>query len=56
MKASRKERLLLCISKAILKTARKEADSACMFMGYQPKMPDSVKKLNTSKEGRKRKE
>lgn len=33
------------LSKAVLANARKEANSACIFMGYQPKMPEKIKKL-----------
>ncbi len=35
------------LSKAALLNAKKEVDSVCVFMGYQPKMPEKVKKLNT---------
>lgn len=35
------------LSKAVLENAKKETDSACVFMGYQPKMPEKVKKLKT---------
>lgn len=36
-------------TKVIRQNAKKEADSACAFIGYQPKMPDSVRKLKKEK-------
>lgn len=33
------------LSKAILSNAKNEANSTCVFIGYQPKMPEKVKKL-----------
>jgi cyclic lactone autoinducer peptide len=36
---------LKIVSSMALKTARREANSACLFMGYQPKAPSDMKKL-----------
>ncbi|MBA4687355.1 MAG: cyclic lactone autoinducer peptide [Candidatus Galacturonibacter soehngenii] len=33
------------VSKAILKSAKKEVNSSCFFIGYQPKLPQNAKKL-----------
>lgn len=46
MKSIKKNGMKL-LSKAIWANARKETDSACIFMGYQPKMPEKVKELKT---------
>lgn len=35
------------LSKAVLANVKKETNSACIFMGYQPKMPEKVRKLKT---------
>ncbi|MBR1391172.1 MAG: cyclic lactone autoinducer peptide [Lachnospiraceae bacterium] len=35
------------ISKAALLCAKKETQSACLCLGYQPKMPQKVKDLAT---------
>ena len=44
-----KRKLWLKAEKAMAKAARKaaeiEANSACMYFGYQDKMPDKLKKL-----------
>lgn len=40
-----KTKTLEIISKVILKTAAKEANSACLFLSYQPKTPADLKKL-----------
>lgn len=32
-------------TKMVNQNAKKEVDSACLFLAYQPKMPDSVRKL-----------
>ncbi len=45
MRKEMKEIPLKLISKIALKTAEKEANSACFFIGYQPKAPETVKKL-----------
>ena len=34
------------LSKAILSSAKKEVDSACIILAYQPPMPKKVKKLS----------
>ncbi|MBB5196129.1 cyclic lactone autoinducer peptide [Anaerocolumna cellulosilytica] len=40
------ERLSLkLMSKAILKSTVKEANTCCFFIGYQPELPKAVKKL-----------
>ncbi len=40
------KKLLTTIStKIVEKNLKKEANSACLFMGYQPKMPEAVKKM-----------
>lgn len=36
-------------AKLVNQNIRKEADNACAFIGYQPKMPDSVRKLKKEK-------
>lgn len=33
------------VSKVALRTAKKQANSACMFLGYQPKAPDKINVL-----------
>lgn len=38
-----KKKALGIISKAALKNARKEINSACVLFGYQPKMPKDLK-------------
>lgn len=45
-----KQKTLRSISKAALANARKEANSACVFLGYQPKMPEKLKRLKKDKE------
>lgn len=40
-----KKILLHLGAKIVNKNVRKEADSTCAFMAYQPKMPESVRKL-----------
>lgn len=35
------------LAKAALANAKKEADSACIAIGYQPAMPKKVKELKT---------
>lgn len=32
-------------SKVILHSAKTEANSSCFFIGYQPQLPEKVKKL-----------
>jgi cyclic lactone autoinducer peptide len=36
---------LKLMSKAILQSAKKEANSSCFFIGYQPELPEKVKSL-----------
>ncbi|WP_276949361.1 cyclic lactone autoinducer peptide [Acetatifactor muris] len=38
------------LSKIILANAKKEANSACIFLGYQPKMPEKVRQLKAKNE------
>ncbi|MDD6798708.1 MAG: cyclic lactone autoinducer peptide [Clostridia bacterium] len=38
-----KEISLKTAANILLKTAKKEADSACMLFAYQPPMPDELK-------------
>ncbi|RDU24965.1 cyclic lactone autoinducer peptide [Anaerosacchariphilus polymeriproducens] len=45
MRIELKKLLLTIMSKAILKSAVKEANSSCFFIGYQPIIPKDVKKL-----------
>ncbi len=45
MKKTLKETTLQFISKVALGTAKKEVNSACMCLGYQPKLPESVNKF-----------
>lgn len=40
-----KKQVLAGISKLMLKSAAKEANSACMTYIYQPKAPEAIKKL-----------
>ena len=35
--------------KVVNNNAKKEANSACLYWAYQPKMPDSVRKLKKEK-------
>ncbi len=44
-----KQKALRLISKAALVNARKEVNSACAFFGYQPKMPEKLKRLKKDK-------
>ena len=37
------------LKKSILLTAKKEANSACLCIAYQPMMPKSVKELSNIK-------
>lgn len=37
--------ILKVASKVVLKTVQREANSACFFLGYQPKAPENLKKL-----------
>lgn len=40
-----KKNILNVISKAALNTAKKEVNSACICIGYQPKAPHNAEKL-----------
>lgn len=44
-----KKTVLKTIADAAYKTAKSEADSACVCFCYQPVMPEKVKKLKRSK-------
>ncbi|MDE6531699.1 MAG: cyclic lactone autoinducer peptide [Lachnospiraceae bacterium] len=39
--------VLKLVTKTAFASAKKEANSACMCLGYQPKMPEKVRKLKT---------
>lgn len=41
--------MLKLLAETVLINAKKEANSACMCLGYQPKMPEKVKELITKK-------
>lgn len=45
MKTNMRKKSLEFMSQVVLKTAEKEANSACIFMGYQPKAPKNLKNL-----------
>lgn len=45
MKSGFKKLSLEMVSKALVKSAEKEANSSCFFIGYQPELPKDVKKL-----------
>ncbi len=36
-------------TKIINQNVKKEADNVCGFMGYQPKMPEAVRKMRKEK-------
>lgn len=38
------------IAKVVSKNIQKEVNSACMFIGYQPVVPDSAKKFKNRKQ------
>ena len=40
---------LKLLAKAAYANAEKEANSACLFIGYQPKMPQKVKRTERKK-------
>lgn len=40
-----KKKMMDVVSKVALNNAKKTANSACCFFGYQAKLPQSVKKL-----------
>lgn len=37
------------LKKAAFTNAKREAQTACMFIGYQPKMSEKIKKLKGTK-------
>ncbi len=39
--------VLKIVSDMALANAKKEANSTCIFLGYQPKVPEKLKKKNT---------
>ncbi len=45
MKKEFKKMSLELVSKAVLKSAEKEVNSACFFIGYQPQLPKDILKL-----------
>ena len=45
------KKVLSVIADTARSNAKREADSACIFLGYQPKMPESVKNLRSRKNG-----
>lgn len=45
MRRETKKKVLEVLAKMAMATASKEADSACFLFGYQPKMPDKLKKI-----------
>ncbi len=45
MKNEMEKKVLNVVSKLAMGTAKKTANSACVFLGYQPKLPQSVNKL-----------
>ncbi len=45
MKNEMEKKVLTVVSKLAMGSARKTANSACVFLGYQPKLPQSVNKL-----------
>lgn len=36
--------------KVVKNSVKNEVNSACIFLGYQPKMPENVKKLRDKKD------
>lgn len=45
MKDRLEKKLLNAVSKIAMGNARRSANSACVFFGYQAKLPESVKNL-----------
>ncbi len=45
MKKNFKETALTLLSKVALSTSKKEVNSACICIGYQPKIPESLTKF-----------
>ena len=48
-KKKMKKLLVKMGTKVVNENLKKEANSACLFIGYQPQMPDSVRKLKKEK-------
>lgn len=44
-----KKQAAAMIMKVLEKSITKEANSVCVLLGYQPKMPDEVKKFKNKK-------
>ena len=49
MKSQLEKKVLETVSKIAMGNARKTANSACVFFGYQAKLPESVKSLKKIK-------
>lgn len=49
MKRETKKKTLEILAKMAMATATKEANSACFLFGYQPKVPDELKKMRKKK-------
>lgn len=45
MKDQLEKKVLNAVTKIAMGNAKKSANSACVFFGYQAKLPDSVKAL-----------
>ncbi len=45
MKNEMEKKVLIAVSKLAMGSAKKTANSACVFLGYQPKLPRDVTKL-----------
>ncbi|WOO36379.1 cyclic lactone autoinducer peptide [Anaerocolumna sp. AGMB13020] len=45
MKNQVEKKVLNAVSKIAIGNAKKSANSACVFFGYQAKLPESVKEL-----------
>lgn len=43
------KKIIGLFAKAVERTIEKESDSACCIIGYQPYMPDSVKRFKDRK-------
>lgn len=41
--------VLKVLARTAIESAKKEANSACLCLNYQPKMPEKVKELKTKK-------
>jgi cyclic lactone autoinducer peptide len=45
MKNQMEKKVLNMVSKVAMGSAKKTTNSACVFFGYQPKLPESAKNL-----------